>query len=269
MTPATPATSPSERPVAGTADGGNGGASLHPFALFNTMDVPSQDPLGTVGGPSQDPSSTVGVPSQSREPLEVRQRSLEMLQREFKPQSRNHFTKEQMDILLREIKARYHRLFGDRQHPPRFSDRRQAWEEVAAAINRARCGPTKSASACCKRLSDLKRRRKMRMGKHIVSMCQEGPIITAAFSHASPMGMNILPSVSMQLLQSPENAPTGKRAQYAAKLLFICMLYVLFCLLRHLTSAKALIINGLVELILHLQSIVLASLADRPREAAS
>ncbi|XP_041948531.1 flocculation protein FLO11-like isoform X2 [Alosa sapidissima] len=200
-TTATPAASSGLRPDAEAVDDGNGDASFAPSA-----------PSSSVDNPTQAPSSPAAVPSQSREPLEVRFRTLELLRRGSKPRSRKHFTGEQMDILLREIKARHHRLYGESQNPLRSEDRRQAWEEVAAAINRACCGPTRTAAACCKRFSDLKRRRKTRLGTRMVSVRHEGPIITAAFSHASPMGMRILPSVGMELLQRPENTATVTQA---------------------------------------------------------
>ncbi|KAG5285040.1 hypothetical protein AALO_G00033430 [Alosa alosa] len=224
-TTATPSASSGLRPDAEAVDDGNGDAPFAPSAPSSSLD-----------NPTQAPSSPAAVPSQSREPLEVRFRTLELLRRGSKPRSRKHFTGEQMDILLREIKARHHRLYGESQNPLRSEDRRQAWEEVAAAINRACCGPTRTAAACCKRFSDLKRRRKTRlgmrmvsarhegpiitaafshaspMGTRMVSARHEGPIITAAFSHASPMGMRILPSVGMEPLQRPENTATVTRA---------------------------------------------------------
>lgn len=175
----------------------------------------------TAGAPSsstdvldQAPSRQVDLPSQTQEDLDIQNHPLEVPRRGWKLRRRKHFTGEQMDILLREIKARHHRLYGESQNPLRCKDRHQAWEEVAAAINRASCGPTKTAAACCKRFSDLKRRRKTRPGTRMVPMRQDGPVVTATFSHASPMRMLTLPSVHMEPhTQSTENTLTGEDRQ--------------------------------------------------------
>lgn len=70
------------------------------------------------------------------------------------------FTQDELDVLVREIQARYHRIYG--KGLP-FAEIRQAWEEVAAAVNNAGFGPTRTASGCQRRFRDLKRRAKMKL----------------------------------------------------------------------------------------------------------
>lgn len=70
------------------------------------------------------------------------------------------FTQEELDILVREIQARYHRIYT--KGLP-FAMIRQAWEEVAAAVNAAGVGPVRTASACQTRFRDLKRRSRIKL----------------------------------------------------------------------------------------------------------
>lgn len=204
-------------------DGGSGGVSPDPSPTSSTMGAPSSSSDVSV----QAPSGLADLSGQRQEDLDIQNHNLPLLRREGKGRTRKHFTGKQMDVLLREIKAPHNRLYGESQNPLRCGDRRQAWEAVAAAINRARCSPTKTAVACCKRFGDLKRRRKARLGTRMPSMRQDGPIITATFSHASPMGIHILPSVNIHThTQSTENTVTGEDRQKTccfSVCLFVCL----------------------------------------------
>lgn len=70
------------------------------------------------------------------------------------------FTQDELDILVREIQARYHRLYT--KGLP-FAVIRRAWEEVAAAVTAAGVGPVRTASACQTRFRDLKRRSRIKL----------------------------------------------------------------------------------------------------------
>lgn len=152
---------------------------------------------------SRAPLGTADVPSwlHVQDSLDTWARNLDMPQHPGEIVYRSRFTKEQTYILLHEIKARYAKLYGD-GGPPIPSIRRQAWEEVAAAVNRARCGPTKTAAACIKRFNDFRRRNKKAI--------YHGPVITSAFSQASPAGPDILPSVKTEPLESSEDSVIGQ-----------------------------------------------------------
>lgn len=62
---------------------------------------------------------------------------------------------EELVILVREVQARYHILYG---RCVTQAKTRQAWEEIAAAINSTGLGYMRTATGCQKRNNDLKRR---------------------------------------------------------------------------------------------------------------
>ncbi|KAJ8346814.1 hypothetical protein SKAU_G00282150 [Synaphobranchus kaupii] len=80
------------------------------------------------------------------------------------------FSQEEMDVLFREVQARYAMIYGTSDRAPRVSEVRTAWEQVAAAVNASSSGPKRTSVQCRKRINDLRRR-----GKQKFAEIQEEP----------------------------------------------------------------------------------------------
>lgn len=65
------------------------------------------------------------------------------------------FMPEELVILVREVQARYHILYG---RCVTQAKTRQAWEEIATAVDSTGLGHMRTATGCQKRNNDLKRR---------------------------------------------------------------------------------------------------------------
>ncbi|KAG5285039.1 hypothetical protein AALO_G00033410 [Alosa alosa] len=197
----------SQRPESGPAGEDAQSASITATPVISLFEGRGAGPGGEAGDHGK---GTVEAPSWSQESLNVWARSLDTHQ-QGEIVHRSRFTKEQTAVLLCEINARRHQIFGDGQHASRSSARRQAWEEVTATVNGARCGPTKTAAACIKRFNDFRRRHKNNnaTGKHIISVLQGGTGMAAAFPHTRPTHAELLPSVKTEPQEGPENTLTA------------------------------------------------------------
>ncbi|XP_041947926.1 actin cytoskeleton-regulatory complex protein pan1-like [Alosa sapidissima] len=197
----------SQRPESGPAGEDAQSASVTATPVISSFEGRGAGPGGEEGDHGK---GAVEAPSWSQESLNVWARSLDTHQ-QGEIVHRSRFTKEQTAVLLCEINARRHQIFGDGQHASRSSARRQAWEEVTATVNGARCGPTKTAAACIKRFNDFRRRHKNNnaTGKHIISVLQGGTGMAAAFPHTRPTHAEFLPSVKTEPQEGPENTLTA------------------------------------------------------------
>ncbi|KAJ8390677.1 hypothetical protein AAFF_G00100570 [Aldrovandia affinis] len=110
------------------------------------------------------------------------------------------FSKGESDLLVREVQSRQERIYGTPKKPPRASDVKAAWEEVAAIITASSSGgPLRTAVQCRKRFNDVKRRgRKLASCRRDTRSTGGGPPTTQSLTPAEETAGSTLPTESAQ-----------------------------------------------------------------------
>ncbi|KAK0140397.1 Heterogeneous nuclear ribonucleoprotein U-like protein 1 [Merluccius polli] len=75
---------------------------------------------------------------------------------------KERFTGEETDQLVCEVKAREQIMYGTSSNPPKISEVKRAWEDIAARVSSA-SGITRTATQCRKRYNDVRRRGKRKL----------------------------------------------------------------------------------------------------------
>ncbi|CAJ1053925.1 myb-related transcription factor%2C partner of profilin-like [Xyrichtys novacula] len=80
---------------------------------------------------------------------------------------KRNFSDKETELLLREVQARFNRIYGYADRPPRPDEARAAWEEISVRVNQISSDVRRTASQCKKRFNDLRRRARLRLAKDL------------------------------------------------------------------------------------------------------
>ncbi|XP_048883472.1 uncharacterized protein LOC125750125 isoform X2 [Brienomyrus brachyistius] len=113
---------------------------------------------------------------------------------------KERFSAEETDLLVHEVKAREQTIYGNSRIPPKLSEVKQAWEEVAVSVSSS-SGISRTATQCRKRYNDVRRRGKQKLAAHRKLLLKTGggpPTTTDDLTSAEDIAASTLKAESKE-----------------------------------------------------------------------